>query len=87
MTRQSFKMLRCKNGHFEMALFELTPVLDGTGYWMWVPCDFGGVASGHWLAPAEGGTALVVQTAPYIWKSASAAFYARDLWERAQEER
>ncbi len=84
MTRQSFKMLRCKNGHFEMALFELEKVLNGEGYWMWVPCEFGGVASGHWLAPSPDGS-LVVQIAPYVWKSASAAFYARDLWERMQE--
>src|SRR5258708_33116743 len=40
--------LRCREGHFEMATFELQR--QEGGFWMWVSCEFDGHAGGHWLA-------------------------------------
>jgi hypothetical protein len=75
--------LRCKDGHFEMAAFDLKPV--GGAFWMWVACDFGGASSGHWLAPdPHQAQHVIVIATPYAWPSAVAAFAARDRWE-AQE--
>lgn len=76
--------LRCRDGHFEMASFELKGQTEG--FWMWVSCDFGGPAGGHWLAPdpAQAGRVMVTSQA-YCWPSAVGAYEARDRWE-AQEE-
>lgn len=75
--------LRCRDGHFEMAMFDLKRT-DG-GYWMWVTCEFDGHRGGHWLAPDPGTPGVVMVTSdPYAWPSAVEAFAARDRWE-AQE--
>ena len=75
--------LRCRDGHFEMAAFELKTQPDG--FWMWVACEFAEHRGGHWLAPEPGQPdRLVVTSAPYCWPSAVEAYQARDRWE-AQE--
>jgi hypothetical protein len=73
--------LRCRNGHFEMAAFELKR--QENGYWMWVECDFDGHRGGHWLAPdPEDPAAVYVSSQPYLWPSSVEAFAARDRWEQ-----
>lgn len=81
--RERGLQLRCRNGHFEMATFELKSQQDG--YWMWVTCEFDGHHGGHWLAPdpAHPGR-LYVTTAPYHWPSALEAYAARDRWEEQE---
>jgi hypothetical protein len=76
--------LRCREGHFEMAEFELKRQPDG--YWMWVSCDFDGHQGGHWLAPdpAEADN-VYVSSSPYSWAGAVEAFKAKDQWEAQQE--
>jgi len=76
--------LRCRNGHFEMAEFELKR--QGENFWMWVECDFDGHAGGHWLAPDAANPAdlVIVADKPYDWPSAVDAFAARDRWEAQQ---
>lgn len=75
--------LRCRDGHFEMAAFELRRTPEG--YWMWVACEFAGHQGGHWLRPdpADAGRIAVVEE-PYCWESAVAAFAARDCWEEQE---
>ena len=65
--------LRCREGHFEMAEFELKRQPDG--YWMWVSCDFDGHQGGHWLAPdpQHAGNVFVSST-PHSWAGAVEAF-------------
>ena len=76
--------LRCRDGHFEMAFFELKR--QDSGFWMWVACDFDGHHGGHWLAPDPKAPArLVVTSWPYQWPSASDAYAARDRWEQQDE--
>lgn len=75
--------LRCRDGHFEMAMFDLKRQEDG--YWMWVACELDGHRGGHWLAPDPSKPQGVVVVAdPYCWPSAVEAFAACDRWE-AQE--
>ena len=76
--------LRCREGHIEMADFELKRQQDG--YWMWVSCDFDGHQGGHWLAPdpAEADN-VYVSSSPYSWAGAVEAFKAKDQWEAQQE--
>lgn len=75
--------LRCRDGHFEMAAFELRHVPEG--YWMWVACEFAGHQGGHWLCPdPEQADQVMVVEEPYCWPGVVEAFAARDRWE-AQE--
>ena len=77
------QQLRCRDGHFEMASFEL-----GTrpgGFWMWVACEFDGHHGGHLLRPdAHDPARLQVASEPYAWPSALDAYAARDRWEAQQ---
>jgi hypothetical protein len=74
------QQLRCRDGHFEMASFELGTRPDG--FWMWVACEFDGHRGGHWLRPDSGNPArLSVTSEPYCWPSAVEAYAARDRWE------
>jgi len=76
--------LRSRDGHFEMATFELKQ--QSAGFWMWVSCDFGEHNGGHWLAPdAQTPGAVRVISTPYCWPSAVDAFAARDRWEEQQK--
>lgn len=76
--------LRCRDGHFEMASFEVKKAPEG-GFWMWVACDFDGHQGGHWLAPeSEGANSVQVGLEPYCWPSATEAYAARDRWEAQQ---
>ncbi len=78
--------LRSRNGHFEMADFELKRVEEG--YWMWMECKFDGHNGGHWLAPdPQTPDAIRVLYEPYVWADAVVAFAARDRWEAQQERR
>lgn len=71
--------LRCKNGHWEMADFELRNIPGASGFEMWVFCEAGGHNGGHWLAPeTPGSDRVVVISVPYQWPSAVDAFAARD---------
>ncbi len=82
--RERGLQLRCRDGHFEMASFELKTRPDG--FWMWVACEFDGHHGGHWLAPdPERPGSLLVSTTPYLWPSALEAYAARDRWEEQQE--
>ena len=85
MSRNALK-LRCRDGHFEMAAFDSLQVAGG--FWMWVSCSFGGEAAGHWLAPdpLRGKGYVIVQPAPHVWLSRSAAVLARDNWEIQQRQ-
>ena len=78
--------LRSRDGHFEMADFELKRVEHG--YWMWMECKFDGHNGGHWLAPdpQTPGDVRVIYEA-FAWHDAVAAFAARDRWEAQQERR
>lgn len=75
--------LRSRDGHFEMAEFDLKRVEDG--YWMWVECKFDGHNGGHWLAPdpAKAG-AVVMLYEPALWPDPVTAFAARDRWDAQQ---
>lgn len=76
--------LRCRDGHFEMAPFELKR--QEGGYWMWVACDFDGHAGGHWLAPdPHDADCIIVGSSPHLWPDPVAAFAARDRWEQQDE--
>lgn len=79
MPQESRSQLRCRDGHFEMAEFEIKGQADG--FWMWVACEFDGHRGGHWLAPdpAQPGR-LAVTSEPYSWPSALEAYAARDRW-------
>ena len=78
--------LRSRDGHFEMADFDLKRV-EG-GYWMWIECKFDGHNGGHWLAPdAQTPGAVAVLYEPFLWPDAVTAFAARDRWEAQQERR
>jgi|GEM_PF-998619 hypothetical protein len=80
------QQLRSRDGHFEMAPFELKSQPDG--YWMWVSCEFDGHRGGHWLAPdAAHPGRLIVTSDPYCWPDAHDAYDARDRWEQQQEKR
>src|SRR5258707_11609569 len=69
--------LRCRDGHFEMATFELQR--QEGGFWMWVSCEFDGHAGGHWLAPDQRAPRrLVVTATPHMSISATEAHAARD---------
>lgn len=74
--------LRCRDGHWEMADFALRQV-EG-GYEMWLACEAGEHANGHWLAADPADTAnsgrVVVANEPYRWPSAVEAFAARDRY-------
>ena len=75
--------LRCRDGHFEMATFEVKTTPQG--FWMWVACEFDGHAGGHWLAPdATRPEEVAVASHPYCWPSATEAYEARDRWEAQQ---
>lgn len=74
------QQLRGRNGHFEMAAFELKKQPDG--FWMWVSCDFDGHQGGHWLAPdPQRPNRLFVTSEPYLWPTALEAYAARDRWD------
>lgn len=78
--------LRSRDGHFEMADFELKRMEQG--YWMWIECKFDGHNGGHWLAPnpdAPGDMRVLYE--PYVWGDPVEAFAARDRWEAQQERR
>ena len=76
--------LRCRDGHFEMAPFELKR--QEGGYWLWVACDFDGHAGGHWLAPDPRNPGrIAVGSKPYHWPDPVTAFAARDQWEQQEE--
>jgi hypothetical protein len=76
--------LRCRDGHFEMATFELQR--QEGGFWMWVSCEFDGHAGGHWLAPdPHVPRRLVVTSTPHVWTSATEAYAARDRWEQQDD--
>ena len=77
--------LRSRDGHFEMADFELKRVEQG--YWMWIECKFDGHNGGHWLAPDPAADAVCVLYEPYLWADPVVAFAARDRWEAQQERR
>jgi len=78
--------LRSRDGHFEMADFDLKRVDEG--YWMWIECKFDGHNGGHWLAPdPQTSDAVRVLYEPYHWPDAVTAFAARDRWEAQQERR
>lgn len=75
--------LRSRDGHFEMAEFDLKRV--ETGYWMWVECKFDGHNGGHWLAPdpqTQGAIRMIYE--PYLWADPVEAFAARDRWDIQQ---
>jgi hypothetical protein len=75
--------LRSRDGHFEMADFDLKRVENG--YWMWIECKFDGHNGGHWLAPDGQDTErVVVASVPYQWPSAVDAFAARDRFAAQQ---
>ena len=77
--------LRCKDGHWEMADFELRNIPGAAGFEMWVFCEAGGHNGGHWLAPeAQGSERVIVASAPYQWPSAVDAFAARDRFAAQQ---
>lgn len=77
------QQLRGRNGHFEMASFELKG--QPGGYWMWVACDFDGHHGGHWLAPDPEHPPMLISTSvPYLWPTAREAYAARDAWEAQQ---
>lgn len=77
--------LRCRDGHFEMAAFELRTRPEG--FWMWVACDFAGHQGGHWLCPdAAASERVAITEQPYAWHTAVGAFAARDRWEQQQED-
>lgn len=77
------QQLRCRDGHFEMAYFELGTRPDG--FWMWVACEFDGHHGGHWLRPdTRDPERLEVTSVPYAWPSALDAYDARDRWEAQQ---
>lgn len=76
--------LRCRDGHFEMAPFELKR--QEGGYWMWVACEFDGHDGGHWLTPdPQEASRVFVGSEPYLWPTPVAAFAARDRWEQQDE--
>lgn len=76
--------LRCRDGHFEMAPFELKR--QEGGYWMWVACEFDGHHGGHWLAPDPRTPGhIAVASDPHLWPDPVAAFAARDRWELQDE--
>lgn len=78
--------LRSRDGHFEMADFDLKRV--DNGYWMWIECKFDGHNGGHWLAPDPGAAGAVrVLYEPHVWADPVEAFAARDRWEAQQERR
>jgi hypothetical protein len=78
--------LRSRDGHFEMADFELKRVEQG--YWMWIECKFDGHNGGHWLAPdTDAADAVCVLYEPYLWADPVVAFAARDRWEAQQVRR
>ena len=77
--------LRCRDGHFEMAAFEVKAASGG--FWMWVACELDGHSGGHWLTPdASRPGALLVASQPYCWPSAVEAYEARDRWEAQQND-
>jgi hypothetical protein len=77
--------LRCKDGHWEMADFELRNIAGAAGFEMWVFCEAGGHNGGHWLAPADSDPEKVaVVSVPYQWPSAVDAFAARDRFAAQQ---
>lgn len=77
--------LRCREGHFEMAAFELSR--RENGFWMWVSCEFDGHRGGHWLSPDPGGPEgrVRVTSEPYLWPNALDAYAARDRWEEQDD--
>lgn len=78
------QQLRGRNGHFEMATFELKKQPDG--FWMWVSCDFDGHQGGHWLAPdPERPNRVVVGSVSYLWPTALEAYAARDRWAEQED--
>lgn len=79
ITRQK---LRCRDGHWEFADFELVPLGTGVGFGMRTRCDFGD----HWLMAAHPphSTRVAVGMTPYAWPSAGEAFAARDRWEQQE---
>src|SRR5258708_35898635 len=61
--------LRCREGHFEMATFELQR--QEGGFWMWVSCEFDGHAGGHLAGPGPPGPRAVgCPSAPDCWTPA-----------------
>src|SRR5258706_11937353 len=71
--------LRCRDGHFEMATFELQR--QEGGFWMWVSCEFDGHAGGHLLAPdPRAPRRVVVTSAPYVGAPGPQAQAAPDRW-------
>lgn len=81
--------LRCKDGHWEMADFELRNIPGASGFEMWVSCEAGGHNGGHWLAPDPAGAAAAIRVLyePYVWADPVEAFAARDRWDAQQERR
>src|SRR5262249_83272 len=76
--------LRCRDGHFEMASFEVQR--HGDGFCVWVACELDGHAGGHWLAPdPQRSDAFVVTSTPYEWPTATGAYEARDRWAAQNE--
>src|SRR5260370_35165907 len=60
--------LRCREGHFEMATFELQR--QEGGFWMWVSCAFDGHAGG--ARPAAGSTVsrpVALTAPPPLWSA------------------
>lgn len=83
-TSERGHQLRCRDGHFEMAPFEVKR--QEGGFWMWVACEFDGHQGGHWLAPdLSQPDQLHVTSTPYLWSSATEAYAARDRWAAQQE--
>ncbi|HEY7342903.1 MAG TPA: hypothetical protein VH591_18665 [Ktedonobacterales bacterium] len=77
--------LRCKDGHWEMADFELRNIPGAAGFEMWVACEAGGHNGGHWLArDSADSERVVVVSIPYQWPSAVDAFAARDRFAEQQ---
>ena len=84
-------ILRCKDGHMEMAEFDLRHLPDGT-YGIGADCDFsvynGGGRMTHYLQPLPDGSArLHTPCVPYGWPTAREAFAALDRYKQQDKER
>lgn len=83
--------LRCIDGHWEMAEFDLRKLPDGT-FGIGADCDFGVFNGGermtHYLQPiSDGSGRLHTPCVPYGWPTAREAFAALDRYKQQDTER